>query len=334
MFLARMCFATAVSLFVSLIALGEETDYNNPDAALLHDMEILDAEVRNSALAGYKRRFNLSDDKFSTQLVKLAMDSTNRANALPRGFIVGAICDFGTTNALHFLEEEALYGGSSAGIKGYGLITGFDERFFALSERILADKRDSNSGRRDSTYRVFKSLISSSRIREVEISKAIQIKAKKALLRHSLSDSYHRVLIDMILLGAKNEETPYRYSKERLNIAKIACEDLNSSNFAQSYFKNAVVEVTRRTIPSNTLFMTDMVSDQKLSKQLTSPNTFTLNKGDDEAQPLSPAAPPSSFQQAHRWLWCLVVGVGLLFGVNRLVKAGRQLRRRQKRAGK
>ena len=258
-----MLLAASLASVICHNSLGAEPDYDSPEDALLHDMEIMDADVRNSALAGYKRRFDLSDDEFSDRLVKMATVTTNGHNAWLRGFTICAICDFGTTNALDFLENEAIHGSSSAGIKGYGIITDFDDRFFSLAERILADKSIENAGRRDSTYRVFKSLISYSQMRGKEIKMNTRTMAREALFRHSISDSYHRVLIDMILGKHDFEEVSYKNSSARLRIARIACDDPDSSDYARGYFGGVLEQMEREAAATNAVSITRTKNEQQ-----------------------------------------------------------------------
>ena len=234
--------ANIAGIFIQ-VASGNELDFDSPEGALRHDMSILAADVRNSALAGYKRRFTLTDDEFSDQLVKLATVATNGEEATLRMFTVAALGDFGTTNALIFLENEALKGWASGGISGYGLITGFDHRFFSLAEQMLADKSNENWGRRDPVYRVFETILCSNSCRGTTISETTKAKARKALKVHSISDSYHRVLIDMILAENDFEVPSYKNSPERLQIARVACDDPASSDYAQGYFKNVLQQI-------------------------------------------------------------------------------------------
>ena len=273
--------------------LETEPNYDSPEGALLHDMEIMDADVRYSALAGYKRRFDLTDDEFSDRLVKMATVTTNGSNAWLRGFTICAICDFGTTNALDFLENEAIQGSSSAGIKGYGIITDFDDRFFALAEKILADKRMENSGRRDSTYRVFKSLISHGQMREKEIQLITRKRARETLLKHSLSDSYHRVLIDMILEKNDFEEIPYRNSPERLQIARIACDDPASSDYARGYFGGVLEQMEREAAATNAF------SHKKTKNE--HEHISTPNFDHEDEQRANDEEAPVTIEKARHW---------------------------------
>lgn len=307
--------------------LGIEPNYDSPEGALLHDMEIMDADVRYSALAGYKRRFDLTDDEFSDRLVKMATVTTNGNNAWLRGFTICAICDFGTTNALDFLENEAIHGSSSAGIKGYGIITDFDDRFFALAEKILADKRLENSGRRDSTYRVFKSLISYSQMRGQEIQLITRKRAREALLRHSLSDSYHRVLIDMILEKNDFEEVPYKNSPKRIQIARIACDDTNSSDYTRGYFKNVLEQIgaaVAKTEEDSPPEASSQETDKHTGADLAEPTSGCIVGGVDS--PTSSETVDADKHITHAWNIMMVCGV-LLFALTFLFVRLRQKQR-------
>ena len=96
------------------------------DAEIREEMTALHDEVRTPGLAAIRRNHNLSDDEFSARLVKLATVTTNGEEAWLRMFTVAAIGNFGTSNALEFLENEALRGGDiSGGVDGFGKITKF-----------------------------------------------------------------------------------------------------------------------------------------------------------------------------------------------------------------
>ena len=219
------------------VASGNELDFGSPEGALRHDMLILDADVRNSALAGYKRRFNLSDDEFSERLVKLAAVTTNGQDATLRMFTVAAIGDFGTTNALGFLENEVRRGNIVA-ISEYGVITGYDDRFFELAEPLVVDKRKQTWGRREPVYNAFRSLLNKKDIRNREIPLEIRKRAIAHLISWANEDVYYADYIDQIL-SAKEEA--YRTNAIRSAIARFALNNPESSDYTRNYFK-AVLE--------------------------------------------------------------------------------------------
>ena len=125
----------------------QDDEMDDPEWSLRHDMSILHADVRKEALKGFQRRFNLTDDEFSERLVRLATVATNGEDAALRMFTVAAIGDFGTTNALDFLENEVRRGNIVA-ISEYGVITGYDDRFFELAEPLAVDKRKETWGKK------------------------------------------------------------------------------------------------------------------------------------------------------------------------------------------
>ena len=245
----RITFLAAIiaGIFIQ-VASGNELDFDSPEGALRHDMSILDAEVRNSALAGYKLRFTLTDDEFSDQLVKLATVATNGEEATLRMFTVAALGDFGTTNALEFLGNEALRGGDvGGGIDGFGAIVGFDECFFALTEQMLADKNITTYRRRAPVYMTFESLLCSDVYRGKPITPAIREKATESLKRHALTDAGNRLLIDSILSKYGPEAQSYRYSLTRLHLAELALADADSSDYERGYFKNVLQQIGSAT---------------------------------------------------------------------------------------
>lgn len=95
--------------------------------------------VRTPALAAIKNRYQISDDDFSSILVSLAEKLKNSEQTEVRGFALGALIDFGTTNALEYLRNEALHGPSqSNGLEIYGIITGFDSRCYDLAREVFS----------------------------------------------------------------------------------------------------------------------------------------------------------------------------------------------------
>ena len=108
------------------------------DAEIRDEMMALHPDVRMPGLAAIRRNHNLSDDEFSERLVKLATVTTNGDDATLRMFTVAALGDFGTTNALDFLEKEVRRGNVGA-ISEYGAISGYDDTFWRLATLMTSD---------------------------------------------------------------------------------------------------------------------------------------------------------------------------------------------------
>ncbi len=233
--LSKIYLATAMVLVISRMVLGEEPDYNNPDVALRHDMWILDADVRKSALSGYKRRFNLGDDEFSAQLVKLASVTTNGEDATLRMFTVAAIGDFGTTNALEFLKNEALRGRDIAGgIDGYGAITDYDERFIRLARQMTEDKRMAVYRRRVVVYNAMRPVLKADIFRGRLIGNEAKERVKDFLLLAAKTDPILTDYIDGILCeGIGN----YNGSEARREIILGMLDNSKLVQSARDYYK-------------------------------------------------------------------------------------------------
>ena len=222
------------------------------DAEIREEMTAWHDEVRTPGLAAIRRNHNLSDDEFSSRLVKLATVTTNGQDATLRMFTVAAIGDFGTTNALEFLENEALRGGDVAGgIRGFGAIVGFNDRFFNLAEQMLADKSVANSMRRKPVYNVFESILCSDVYRGKTITPAIRGKATESLKRHALTDSRNRVRIDLILSKYGPEAQFYRHSPTRRRLAELAMADADSSDYERGYFSGVLEQMEREAATTN-----------------------------------------------------------------------------------
>ncbi len=314
--LSKICLATAMVLVISRMVLSEEPDYNNPDVALRHDMWILDADVRKSALSGYKRRFNLSDDEFSAQLVKLASVTTNGEDASLRMFTVAAIGNFGTSNALEFLENEALRGGDVAGgIRGFGAIVGFNDRFFNLAEQMLADKSVANSMRRKPVYNVFESILCSDVYRGKTITPAIRGKATESLKRHALTDSRNRVRIDLILSKYGPEAQFYRHSPTRRHLAELAMADADSSDYERGYFSGVLEQMEREAAATNVVSIKTIKNEQEHK-----PTSNLDSKAEESANGEDPLATNEKAQYRRivlSLLTILVVMLSVAAGVRR-----------------
>ncbi len=214
------------------------------DAEIRDEMMALHPDVRNPGLAAIRRNHNLSDDEFSARLVKLATITTNGQEATLRMFTVAALGDFGTTNALEFLGNEALRGGDvGGGIDGFGAIVGFNDRFFNLTEQMLADKSITTYRRRAPVYMTFESLLCSDVYLGKIITPVIREKATESLKRHALTDAGNRLLIDSILSKNGPEAQSYRHSPTRRHLAELALADVDSSDYERGYFKNVLEQI-------------------------------------------------------------------------------------------
>ena len=311
--LSKICFATAMVLVISQMVLGEEPDYKNPDVALRHDMWILDADVRKSALSGYKRRFNLSDDEFSAQLVKLASVTTNGEEATLRMFTVAALSEFGTTNALDFLENEALYGGDVAGgITGYGLIVDFDNRFFDLAERMLTDKSRPNRYRRNAVFDVFRALLTTDAAYWKPVPKTVRDKAEQSLLRAALVEDAFPVTVDDILLRSVAN---YNTNPQRRLIAQHITQMPEASDYVRNYFKTILEQMERDNVTTKD-GASSVAGTRDSGKQAdTNMAVRTLGLDVESVEDLSFVDNADvDVPSTHTWLYMMIGGV-LLFAL-------------------
>ena len=319
--LSKICFAIVMVLVISQMVLGEEPDYNNPDLALRHDMWILDADVRNSALSGYKRRFNLSDDEFSAWLVKLATVATNGEDAALRMFTVAAIGDFGTTNALDFLENEVRRGNIVA-ISEYGVITGYDDRFFELAEPLAVDKRKETWGRREPVYNAFRSLLNKKDSRDREIPIEIRKRAIADLISWANEDVYYADYIDQIL--SEKEET-YRTNAMRHAIARFALDNPESSDYTRNYFKKVLEQMARDNV--TTKAGASSVAGAKGSEKHADTDMVARTSGLDGENVEDPSPVENAdiyMSSTHTWFYMMIGGVLLLAGVLFFARLRRQ----------
>ncbi len=286
------------------------------DAEIHDEMMVLHYDVRKPGLAAIKRNHHLSDDEFSERLVKLATITTNGQDATLRMFTVAAIGDFGTTNALEFLENEALRGGDVAGgIRGFGAIVGFNDCFFSLAEQMLTDKSMANSMRRKPVYNTFESILCSDIYRGKTITPAIREKATESLKRHALTDTRNRVLIDLILTENGPEAQSYRHSQTRRHLADLALADAGSSDYTRGYFKNvleqigaAVAKTEEDSPPESASRETGKPTGPELAKPTSE------RSGDKVDSPTSSDTVDANKPITHVWHIMMVCGV-LLFAL-------------------
>ena len=293
------------------VASGNELDFDSPDGALRHDMLILDADVRNSALAGYKRRFNLSDDELSARLVKLALVTTNGEEATLRMFTVAALGDFGTTNALDFLENEALRGGDiSGGVDGFGKITKFDGRFFALAEKILSDKSRPNRYRRSAVYNVYRELLTSNQPFWMPISQEVRDAAKTSLLRAALDEDAYSASVDDILMHSLDN---YANNPQRLQIAQRIVQMRDLSDYTHNYFKTVLEQMGKEDLPNELEAISNVASKTTAQQLQAEPSDCSTHKELTEKN-ATPSFPPTSARQ-HCSMAFFIMRAFLVFGM-------------------
>ena len=163
-------------------------------------------------------------------------------------------------------------------------------------------------------------------MRGKEIPLITRKRAREALLRHSLSDSYHRVLIDMILGKNDFEEIPYKNSPERLQIARVACDDPGSSDYARGYFRNVLEQMGKEDLPDDLAVMPRVAPKTTEQQPQAKPPDLSYDKELAETN-ATPSFPPTSAQQ-HCLITFLIM---LAFLVSGMVLAIVVFHRRRKR---
>ena len=209
------------------------------DKEIREEMMTLHYEVRKPGLAAIRSKYNLSDNDFSWRLVKLATISTNDTEAWLRGFSVAALSDFGTTNALYFLENEILRGDVGA-LSGYGAITGYDDRFFALAERLTADLGQSNYRSRFTVYCAMRPILKYELYCDRPVGLEAKEKAKAFLVASARRDKTWTDFIDQILCSSSPE---YSSSTTRRDIAYTMLIDSNAPSEASNYYRIEIAKL-------------------------------------------------------------------------------------------
>ena len=200
-------------------------------------------EVRKPGLAAIRSKYNLSDNDFSWRLVKLATISTNDTEAWLRGFSVAALSDFGTTNALYFLENEILRGDVGA-LSGYGAITGYDDRFFALAERLTADLGQSNYRSRFTVYCAMRPILKYELYCDRPVGLGAKERAKAFLVASARRDKTWTDFLDQILCSSSPE---YSSSPTRKDIAYTLLTDSNAPSEASNYYRIEIAKLEGST---------------------------------------------------------------------------------------
>ena len=264
------------------------------DAEIREEMTALHDEVRTPGLAAIRRNHNLSDDEFSSRLVKLALVTTNGEEATLRMFTVAALGDFGTTNALDFLENEALRGGDiSGGVDGFGKITKFDGRFFALAEKILSDKSRPNRYRRSAVYNVYRELLTSNQPFWMPISQEVRDAAKTSLLRAALDEDAYSASVDDILMHSMDN---YANNPQRLQIAQRIVQMHDVSDYTRNYFKMVLEQMEKDDLPNDLVVMSSVAPKTTEQQPQAMPSDYSSHKELAEKD-ATPSSPPTSAQQ-------------------------------------
>ena len=217
------------------------------DAEIREEMTAWHDEVRTPGLAAIRRNHNLSDDDFSARLVKLATVATNGEDATLRMFTVAAIGDFGTTNALEFLENEALRGRDIAGgIDGYGAITDYDERFIGLARQMTEDKRMAAYRRRIVVYNAMRPVLNADIFRGRQIGNEAKGRVKDFLLIAAKTDPILTDYIDGILCKGINN---YNDSEARREVILGMLDNPELVSSARDYYKAELDKIDNTSRP-------------------------------------------------------------------------------------
>ena len=293
------------------------------DAEIREEMTALHDEVRTPGLAAIRRNHNLSNDEFSARLVKLATTTTNGGDATLRMFTVAALGDFGTTNALKFLESEALQGrDATGGVTGYGKVSGFDDSFFDLAEKILADTSRKNRYRRVAVYDVYRSLLTLDKPYWRPISKRTRAAAKESLLRAAVNeDAYSAYVDDILMHGMAN----YANNPQRLQIAQRIVQMRDVSDYTRNYFKTILEQMERDNVTTKD-GASSVAGARDSGKQAdTNMAVRTLGLDVESVEDLSFVDNADvDVPSTHTWLYMMIGGVLLLAGALFFARMRRQ----------
>ena len=230
--------ASAVLLASPVESYGAVT---NIEEEIRHTLLVMNPDVRKKWLETLRDSSGLTDDEFSALLVKTANEAGQEHNADLRFFTMGAIKNFGTTNALEFLENEVARGPDFAGgLRGYSIITGFDDRCFALLEKVTSDWGEANRYRRSDVYTTLRFALSPGTnyfLRCVNPGGEDDVRQRMLsfLMSAAENEAFGSSYLDEIIMHYMPE---YERSERRRTVALKLMNSTNSTEYTVNYFRN------------------------------------------------------------------------------------------------
>ena len=235
--------ATFVMVAIAVSAEWPLDGRDGIDNAIIKTLTLRHGEDIVPCLSAIKKDSDISDDAFSLRIVQLATVMTNGEAASFRGVAVSVLRYFGTTNALYFLENEILRGDVGA-FSGYGAITGYDDRFFALAERLTADLGQSNYRSRFTVYCAMRPILKYELYCDRPVGLEAKEKAKAFLVASARRDKTWTDFIDQILCSSSPE---YSSSPTRKDIAYTMLTDSNAPSEASNYYRIEIAKLEGST---------------------------------------------------------------------------------------
>lgn len=233
--MSKPVFVLLVTLALLAVAVKAEwqlEDRYELDKAIIKTLKLQHGEDIVPSLSIIKRDSKLSDNAFSDCLVQLATAMTNGEAASFRSVAISVLGDFGTTNALNFLESEVRRGNIGA-ISEYGAISGYDDIFWRLVTQITSDLGKRNYRCRFTVYCAMRPILKDETYYGRPISSDAKNKGKAFLLAAAYRDRTWTDFIDQILCDSISE---YRTSTTRLEIAKSVLSDPEATELAIAHY--------------------------------------------------------------------------------------------------
>lgn len=228
-----------------------------------HTVAIRHEDIRIEGLSAIRKKYKLSEDEFSSLLTDIADDFKTNEYSHVRPFALAALMKFGTTNAIEYVKKEAINGpGFDTGLDCYGLISGFDDSYFELVEKVISDSKSPFSKNKWHIYSFMGVILTSS---NEYYGRPISIETQKRFLeylhRSAETESHCPKSLDVLL--QKVDPNYARSIKRRMIISRLA-RLLPKSSPMYEYFKSELVklEAAEQAIASSTKSTPNIESGQ------------------------------------------------------------------------
>ena len=246
--MSKPVFILLVTLALAVVAVKAEwqlEDRDELDKAILNTLKLQHGEDIVPCLSIIKRDSKLSDNAFSERLVQLATAMTNGESASFRSVAISVLGDFGTTNALNFLESEVRRGNIGA-ISEYGAISGYDDTFWRLATLMTSDLGKPNYRCRFTVYCAMRPILKDETYYGRPINSMAKERAKSFLVSAAHRDRTWTEFIDQILCVAVPE---YNTSTTRIKVIQTVLSDSNATSEAVAHYHAAMKKLNE--VPMN-----------------------------------------------------------------------------------
>lgn len=222
----------------------EASERQKQNAELFEIIAISDPDVRREQITAFCKYSGWTSDEFSEKLIEVAKEVKKDYSPGIYGYIMGAICRFGTSNALDYVRNEALHGPDhSGGLKAYALISGFDNEAFALADIVFSGQGRPYELRKLGFYIFLNGVLTSTdgysgrRLSAEGRSKCLEYLYKSA----ETEICYPRTLDRVI----KEGDSEYEKSDRRRKTVTALAETLSTNSHDFAYFREEYAKLLK-----------------------------------------------------------------------------------------